>query len=166
MKKIIYLLITLLTFSGFAYSMEIQGGVKYDVDSAREYVQEGQSNYLKFSGHEYFNKNDKGIKKVVYSYNPSGDIIGITVQYKDEPILAYIFGSNNNLRFVDKYDRDTSLFPHRGYRYDLNGQLILTSLTVSNAEQFRFSPDGKLIAHSINNVTYDENGNIIGRSSK
>jgi len=27
---------------------------------------------------------------------------------------------------------------------------------------FRFTPDGELIAHAINGVIYDENGNVIG----
>lgn len=164
MKKVVYLFISLLIFAGFTSAMELQGGVKYNVESAREYVQQGQQNNITIQGHSYFDKRDKSINKTVYSYNNYGDIIGITVQYKDKP-MAYIYGADNNLKYVDKYDRDVNLYPHRGYRYNLDGQLILTSLTVSKNEQFRFDPSGKLIAHSIDGTIYDENGNVIGTAS-
>ena len=66
--------------------------------------------------------------------------------------------------YVEKYDRPVNEYPHRGYRYDLSGNLVLTSLTVSKNEMFRFEPDGTLVVHSINGVIYDEQGNVIGRA--
>lgn len=165
MKKMILLITTLLVFSGAVYSQELQGGVKFNVDSARNYVQQAQTDRIKVSGPTYFLKTDKSFGKIVYSYNNSGDVIGVTVQSRENPLMAYIYGSSNNLKYVDKYDRDINLFPHRGYRYNLDGRLILTSLTVSKYEQFRFSPGGKLLAHSIRGVIYDESGNQIGSAS-
>ena len=60
--------------------------------------------------------------------------------------------------------RSVSQSRYRGYRYDLNGTLILTSLTVSKKELFRFTPEGQLLVHSINGIIYDENGRVIGRA--
>lgn len=159
MKKIICLLIMIL-MPNFAFSKMIEGGVKFDVDSAREYVQDGQQDNIEIVGHVNFDNNN--VSKMVYSYNNSHQIVGITVQYKGESNKAYIYGPDNRLKYVDKYDRDVNLYPHRGYRYNLAGELIDTSLTVSRTEKFRFSPEGKLIAHSINGIIYDENGKVIG----
>lgn len=163
MKKTLYLLISFLIFVNYSFAAELKGGVAFDVNSAREYVQDGQVDSMEISG-PYTFKNDSNVQKKVYSYNNSGNIVGITVQYKGEPNKAYIYGPNNNLIYIDKYDKPVNIYPHRGYRYDLNGKLILTSLTVSEKELFRFSPEGELIAHSVNGIIYDENGSVIGKA--
>lgn len=161
MKKFVCFLLFLLTITP-ALAVEIQGGVSFDVNSAREYVQEGQPDGVDIPD-AYYQFQANNTEKVVYSRNNEGQVIGITVQYINEPAKAYIYNPNRKLIYVDKYDKPTNVYPHRGYRYDLTGKLILTSLTVSKNEMFRFSPNGKLIAHSINGIIYDENGNIIGR---
>ena len=161
MMKKIYLLILFFILGSYVFAEPIQGGVSFDVDSAREYLQAEQSDTIDISG-PYSFTSDSNVRKKVYSYDTNGVVIGITVQYKGESNKAYIYGKNNNLMYVDKYDKSVDIYPHRGYRYNLDGKLILSSLTVSKNEQFRFSPEGKLIAHSINGVIYDENGKIIG----
>lgn len=160
MKKIFFTLLMLFVPS-FSFAMQLEGGVKFDVDSARDYVQEAQQNNIQIVGHATFDRTQP-ISKLVYSYNNYHAIVGITVQYKGEPNMAYIYGPDNRLIYVDKYDKDVNLYPHRGYRYNLAGELVDTSLTVSRTEKYRFSPDGKLIAHSLNGVIYDENGKAIG----
>lgn len=162
--KIIFMtccIITALYNTTGTYAMEIQGGVSFNVNSAREYVQAGQPDGVTIPDN-YYQFQANNVDKVVYSKNNEGDIIGITVRYMNEPTKAYIYNRNKNLIYVDKYDKPTDIYPHRGYRYDLDGNLILTSLTVSKNEMFRFSADGHLIAHSINGIIYDEKGNIIG----
>lgn len=159
MKKIILLITFILTLNP-AISTELKGGVSFTVDSARNYVQEEQTDNLEITGPFQFEAGNT--ERVVYSYNPSGEIIGITVQYINEPNKAYIYNKRGGLIYMEKYDRPVSIYPHRGYRYNLDGNLVLTSLTVSKNEMFRFSPSGKLIAHSINGIIYDENGSVIG----
>jgi len=167
MKRIIHLLIYLLIFAiptCSTFASELQGGVVYDVNSAREYVNEGLVGNIDISGSSHF-VDDNKVQKVVYSRNNSGEIVGITVQYKNEPDKAYIYSKDYNLIYVDKYDKPVDVYPHRGYRYNLNGNLTLTSLTVSKSEQFRFSPDGELIAHAVKGIIYDEGGNVIGKAN-
>lgn len=172
MKKFVYLSISFFIFVNFTLATELKGGVSFNVNSAREYLKAEQVDRIEMSGSDDIQKNrinlafvnDNTIRKKVYSYNNSGDITGITVQYKNEPNKAYIYGKNNNLIYIDKYDKPVDIYPHRGYRYNLDGKLILTCLTVSKNELFRFSPNGKLIAHSVNGIIYDENGNIIGNA--
>lgn len=163
MRKIIYTLLSILIIANSTASIatELQGGVSFNVDSARQYVQEGQANYAEvFGPFEFVAQNTE---RVVYSYNNGGDVIGITVQYINEPTKAYIYGRDKKLIFMDKYDKPTNVYPHRGYRYKPDGELFLTTLTVSKNETFRFTPEGELLAHTLNGVTYDEAGNIIGR---
>lgn len=160
MKRHFYLLILFLILGQVTFAMELTGGVQYDVNSARQYVQENQTDNIEITGPYQLQTNNT--EKVVYSYNNSGDIVGITVQYKGDRNTAYIYNKNKDLIYIDKYDKPVNIYPHRGYRYDMNGKLNLTSLTVSKNELFRFSPDGKLLVHSINGVIYDENGKIIG----
>ena len=167
MNRIIYILISLFIFANSTFAIELQGGVAFDVNSARDYVQDGQADNLdniNASGSEYFNDDENAIERKVYSYNNNNEVIGITIQYKNEPDKSYIYGKNNNLIYIEKYDRRVSVYPHRGYRYNLDGKLLLTSLTVSKNEMFRFTPEGQLLAHSINGIIYDESGNAIGKA--
>lgn len=163
MKKMLSFILSccILQWAFCASATELNGGVSFNVNSAREYIQSGQANSIEISGPLVFT-NGSNVQKKVYSYNNNGDIIGITVQYKGESNKAYIYGPTNKLIYIDKYDKPVNIYPHRGYRYNLDGKLILTSLTVSKNELFRFSPNGSLLAHSVNGIIYDENGNKIG----
>jgi len=161
MKKLFYLVLAFLIFTNCAFSLELEGGVKYSVDSARDYVQEGIPDGVNISD-DYYKFQADNVAKVVYSYNNAHEVIGITVQYVNEPAMAYIYGRDKTLMYVNKYDKSVDIYPHRGYRYDLKGKLDLTSLIVSPNEQFRFSPSGKLLVHSVNGVIYDETGAVIG----
>lgn len=162
MKKIVYLLICFLFFITSTSAAVLEGGVKYSVDSARDYLQDGQVNNIEITGPYKFEADNA--EKVVYSYNNSGDVVGITVQYINEPTKGYIYDKRGNLIYMDKYDKSVDVYPHRGYRYKMDGSIDLATLTVSKKEQFRFSPKGKLIAHALNGIIYDENGNVIGNA--
>ena len=162
MKKFSLILLFLIVFVPTALGVSIEGGVSYNVEEAREYVFEGKPQNVEVT-QPYILKIDNAIERKVYSYNNSNKLIGVTVLYKNEPDKTYIYGPDKRLIYVEQYDKSVNLYPHRGYRYDMNGNLVLTSLTVSKEEMFRFEPDGRLIVHSINGVIYDENGNVIGR---
>lgn len=157
----LYSLLFALPLASCAQALELQGGVKYSVDSARDYIQEGLPDNVNIP-EKYYQLQSDNVEKTVYSYNNSHEIIGITVAYINEPAKAYIYNKNGTLIYMDKYDKPVNVYPHRGYRYDLNGKLILTSLTVSKNELFRFSPNGSLLVHSVNGIIYDKNGNVIG----
>lgn len=162
MKKRLFLVIIFFSFflNLSVFAEVIKGGVSFDVNSARQYVKQGQEDNIEVNAPYFLQSSNT--ENVVYSYNPIGKVIGITVQYKGDITNAYIYDTKNRLIYVDKYDKPTYVYPHRGYRYNLDGKLILTSLTVSKNEMFRFDPDGNLIAHSINGIIYDENGKVIG----
>ncbi len=160
MKKLFYLFIFLALLITPAFSIEVDGGVSYTVDTARDYVNQGQTDNVDVSGPVQF--KGENTQKVVYSYNNDGEVVGITVEYINNPKKDYIYNKNKKLIAVDIYDKPIDTYPHRGYRYDLSGSLLLKSLTVSKNEMFRFAPDGHLIAHSKNGIITDEDGNVIG----
>lgn len=163
MKKIILTIVCIL-ISNICPAVTIDGGVKYTTQSAREYVFNDIPQFKLDANIPYFFKRGTNVERLIYSYDNYNNIIGITVQYKNELNKAYIYNRDKNLIYIDIYDKNTNLYPHRGYRYDMRGKLILTSLSVSKDEHFRFDYKGNLIAHSINNIIYDENGNQIGHS--
>lgn len=162
MKKFFCLLFIFSVITGITFAIELEGGVSFNVDSAKKYIQEGLPDEIEINQPKYFDKDDPTIQKVVFSYNNEGKVIGITVQYKNEPAKAYIYGKSKHLIYIEQYDKPVNIYPHRGYRYNLDGTLNLTSLTVSKNEMFRFTPNGKLLAHSLNGIIYDENGEVIG----
>lgn len=158
----IFLLFTFcfLLFTSIASAKPIEGGVTYTVDSARQYLQEGLPQGINIPD-KYYQVQTDNIDKMVTSYNNNGEVVGVTVQYINEPTKAYIY-KRGNLTYVEYYDKPVSIFPHRGYRYNLDGGIVSSSLSVSKNESFRFDSKGKLIAHSVNGIIYDENQNVIG----
>ena len=162
MKKLFLSLIFFSVICLNGGATELKGEISYTVDSARTYLQEGEPSGVNIPSQRY-SFSAENTQRVVYSHNNSGDVIGITVQYINENSKAYIYNGKGKLIYVDIYDKPVYIYPHRGYRYDTQGNLNLTSLSVSKNELFRFSPDGKLIAHSVNGIIYDENGSVIGR---
>ena len=162
MKKIIITLLLLMFISGNCFGATIEGGVKFDTQSAREYVFQEISPFKLSADTPYFFKRGTNIERLIYSYDNFNNIIGITVLYKNELNKAYIYNKDKNLIYIDIYDKNTNQYPHKGYRYNLQGKLILTSLSVSKDEHYRFDYQGNLLSHTKGNIIYDENDKQIG----
>jgi len=158
MKKI--LLITLLFFLSPVYAEELQGGVTYDVNSARAYVQDGQISDIGQQSNLYYSNNGS-TDDIIYGYSANNVPECFTVRYNDDLTRDYIYGMNNKLLYVIKNDRPTTEFPHRGYRYNTKGKLINTTLMTSKNNGFTFSPSGKLLGRLIGGVGYLGNTNIV-----
>lgn len=165
MKKIILTVLCLLV-SNICMAVTLDGGVKYTAKTAREYVFSDIPQFKLDANIPYYFKQGNNIFDYVYSYDNFNNPIAVTVVYKNELNKAYIYDKNKKLIYVDIYDKNTTIYPHRGYRYNMQGNLVLTSLSINKNEHFRFDANGNLLAHSINDVIYDENGNQIGHSRK
>ena len=171
MKKIITLLLFLcLTLPLFGFTLK--GGVTYTVEQARKEA---------FANVEYtlpkhiinanrtdpnYKQNQTLIKNKVketsdryIGYFSDGTYI---IVYKDNLYFEYYYNQKGNISAIGK--RTSKTFPSKCYKYNNKGTLIVIILYVDQNNSYTFEPNGKLTSHWINNVGYDQNGKIIGRS--
>ena len=160
MNKFILSLGLILIFSQIAFADELQGGITYDVNSARVYVQDGQVSDIGQQSNLYYSSNGSDAD-IRYGYKANNVPDGFVVRYKDDLTRAYIYGMDNKLKYVDKYDKSSDIFPHRGYKYAPSGKLVNTSLSISKGNSFVFTPKGKLIARFVDGIGYLGNTNIV-----
>lgn len=160
MKKLFISLGLILLFTQSAFATELQGGISFDVNSARQYVQQGQIDDIGPQGHLYYDGNSSNAD-IIYTYSANNVPIGFNIQYKDDLTTSYVYGMDNRLRYIDKYDKPTNIYPHRGYRYTPDGKLYNTGLTISKYNGFIFKPNGKLRTRIVNGFCYLGNTNIL-----
>ena len=90
---------------------------------------------------------------------------GYVVIYHDNPDYAYYYSTGGYLvaiDFDDKYRDNT--YPYKIGKYSpLTGNLISIALYISEDEQYSYSKNGKLKAHWVGHVGYNEKGKIIAR---
>lgn len=164
MKKLLLVLVLMVVLP--AFSQELQGGVTYDVNSARAYVQDGQQSDIGQQSNLYYSSNGNDAD-IIYIYDTNGVPNAFVAQYKDDNRKAYFYGMNNKLQYVDKYDKPPEVYPHRAYRYTTKGKLATTALMTSKNNGFVFTPKGKLTVRLVDGVGYLGNSNIIvGSQSK
>lgn len=147
----------------------LQGGVTYDVNSARE-------DLLQHSN----NKFDKTLVQSFYrdyyyddnkTYNQSGKVSmqnrilaffsdsTYGVMYTAIPLYVWYYSKDGTLIYMEK--KDSEDYPHKAYKYTPSGLLMNMSLRVSKEETYIFTPAGKLVAHWIGENAYDEDNNVI-----
>ena len=168
MKK--YLLIAILLIFGMSVRAEVlQGGISYDVNSARNELLDG-INYTIDS--KYINNF---ICDTEYNQNIGYILQGLTelkdrtlayfsdntyaVYKHSDPYHVYYYNKDGILNYVEK--KDGLNYPYKTYKYDTNKKLVNMSMRVSKAETFIYSKDGKLLAHWLKDKAYDEKGNVI-----
>ena len=81
----------MLLSSTVCYGELIQGEVDFDVPAARQYVFDDIPQFKLCTDMPYEFKRSNNVQKMIYSYDNFNRIIGITVQYKNEPDKAYIY---------------------------------------------------------------------------
>lgn len=147
----------------------ITGGIEYNTDSAREYLNNSKlitipNNILK--AHIIDINRDKNIAALLKGVTELNDRTlayfsdgSYGIIYKDEPKYVWYYDKNGNLTH---HEVKSSLeYPYRTYKYNSQGKLVNMSLRVSKDETFIFDTSQKLIAHWIGKYCYDENKNII-----
>lgn len=168
MKKIILILIIImLHFPTFAEVL--QGGVSYDVNSAREELLRFSDKKIdktlvqSFYRDYYYNENQT--YKLSANKNPANRVLAFFsdttygVMYNAIPLYVWYYSKNGTLIYMEK--KDSTEYPYKTYKYTPSGLLMNMSLRVSKEEAFVFTPAGKLIAHWIGPNAYDEENNVI-----
>lgn len=168
MKKIILiLLIIMLHFPAFAEVL--QGGVSYDVNSAREELLRFSDKKIdktlvqSFYRDYYYDENQT--YKLSANKNPANRVLAFFsdttygVMYNAIPLYVWYYSKDGTLIYMEK--KDSTEYPYKTYKYTPSGLLMNMSLRVSKEEAFVFTPAGKLIAHWIGQNAYDEENNVI-----
>lgn len=147
-------------------SETLNGGVTYDVDSARNEAFENLD--YSFSP-DLISKNLLDTDSLA---NQSALLTGNTsfkdrilckfstgiygVRYNDDPYRAYYYTKDGRLDYVDKKSRLE--YPHKVSTYNLKGELISTALYISKQEQYIFDLNKSLTTHWVGDKGYDKNG--------
>lgn len=169
MKKIILLILLIITIHSPVNAEVLQGGVSFDVNSAREELLKFSDNKIdktlvqSFYRDYYYNENqtyklsaDKELKNRVLAFF-SDTTYG--VMYNAIPLYVWYYSKDGDLIYMEK--KDSTEYPYKSYKYTPSGLLMNMSLRVSKEEAFVYTPAGKLIAHWIGPNAYDEENNVI-----
>jgi hypothetical protein len=169
MKKIFITIFGTIIFTVSADATVITGGVKYDINSAKDAVMTTQPPFLS----SQLVKNN--ILDPNSNTNNSALLRGITelkdrtlaqfsdqsygIIYKNNPTNVFYYNENGYLTHIEL--KDSVEYPYKAYKYNTFGNLINISLRTSEEETFIFNPSGKLIAHWVKSQCFDENNNVI-----
>lgn len=169
MKRRIYILALIIFFILPVQAEVLQGGVSYDVNSAREELLNGikytiDSNYV-----NNFYQDSEYEQNTNYILQGMTELKDRTLAYfsdntyavmkKIDPYHIYYYNSQGILMYVEK--KDGLSYPYKTYKYNTAKKLVNMSFRVSKGETFIYNKDGKLIAHWLNDKAYDDNGNVI-----
>lgn len=167
MKKIILLLFLFLSLPVNAAVLE--GGIDYNVNSAREALLENSDksidvnivmSHMRDTQHKenihYISLGKIELKDRILAFFSDSTY---AVMFNNDPLHVWYYGQNGNLLYAEKKDRVQ--YPYKSYKYTTSGRLVNMSLRVSKGETFIYSPDGKLIAHWIGANAYDESNRVI-----
>lgn len=167
MKKIIVLLFLVLSLPVNAAVLE--GGIDYNVNSAREALLENSDRSIDINLIQAHIIDIQHKENISYIYQGKAELKDrvlaffsdstYAVMLNNDPLHVWYYALNGDLLYAEKKDRVQ--YPYKSYKYTTSGRLVNMSLRVSKGETFIYSPDGKLIAHWIGANAYDESNRVI-----
>lgn len=168
MKK--HLLTAILLIFGISANAEVlQGGISYDINSARTELMDTVSYNIdpKFVDNFIFDLEHE--QNVNFMLEGMTELKDRTLAYFSDntyavykhidPYHVYYYDKNGMLNYVE--EKESLKYPYKSYKYDISKKLVNMSMRVSDAETFIYSKDGKLLAHWLKDKAYDEQGNVI-----
>lgn len=168
MKKIILALL-IITLHLPVSAEVLEGGVSYDVNSAREELLKYSDNKIDKTLAESFYRDYYYKENQAYKLNANTTLKNRVlaffsdttygVMYNAIPLYVWYYSKEGNLIYMEK--KDSTEYPYKAYKYTPSGLLMNMSLRVSKEETFVYTPAGKLIAHWVGPNAYDEENNII-----
>lgn len=180
LKKVFILFILFLTLSNssvIAENTTLTGSISYTVESARKIAFDGlllkldKSNILPYRYDENNKQNQLALKKGINFKNRTimafsmykNKINGYVIIYHDRPEYAYYYTTSGYLVAVDVDDKFfDGVYPYKIGKYSaLTGKLISIALYISDDEQYAYTPNGKLKAHWVGAIGYNEKGKVI-----
>ena len=147
----------------------VEGGVEYNQERAAEEVFRTPPNTLSFNFvSKHFIDTDysdniqalqAGIKELKDRRVGSFSDGSYGVMYYDDPLYSWYYSYSG--RLINFTERSSVDYPCKITKYKPDGTVANTGLKVSENESYIFSPQGKLLAHWLGNLCYDEFNNVI-----
>lgn len=81
------------------------------------------------------------------------------VHYYDNPFYSFYYSQNGKL--ISYTYKSSQSYPCEFKKFKPDGKVINTGVRVSEKESFIYSPEGKLLAHWLENKCFDKNNNLI-----
>ena len=81
------------------------------------------------------------------------------IQYYDDPMYSWYYSKNGKLISFTK--RDSLSYPCKFVKYRPDGSVINQGKRLSENESYIYSPQGKVLAHWIDDKCFDEYGNLL-----
>ena len=81
------------------------------------------------------------------------------VQYYNDPLFAWYYSSGGKL--INYTKKNSTDYPCKFTKFKPDGNIVNTGYRVSERESFIYNPEGRLIAHWVDNNCYDENNNLV-----
>ncbi len=167
--RILIIILVVVIIPLQAYGLTIEGGVKYDVNSARQSLMENSDKSID-PNIIRVNLTDSHYKEnISYIYQGRAELKDrilaffsdstYAVMTHDNPLYVWYYDSQGNLIYAER--KNQTEYPYKTYKYTPSGKLVNMSLRVSKGETFIYLPSGKLIAHWLGANAYDDKGNVI-----
>ncbi len=170
MKKF-FIIINLIVAFVLCTGLTINGGISYNVNSARKISFDNIQNKIDTKEYSlyFYDKNYKSNIKAKYKNKNkfinryvtffSDGCYGII--YKRDKNTGYYYSAKGILEYIEiSYSKN---FPKKFVKYNIDGNIDTVSLWVSSREQFIFDKNKLLIAHWINENKYNANGKLIDK---
>ena len=168
MKKLI-LIFALFIFMLPCQSTVITGEVKYDYELAREETLKKPLTPVSFefirlhlidkNREENLENIKLGITQTQNRKLATFSDGGYGVEYFDDPEFAWFYDFGGRLTSFTQ--KDSLIYPCRTTRYKPDGSVANVGLKISDRESFIYNTDGKLIAHWLGEVCFDEMNNVV-----
>ena len=81
------------------------------------------------------------------------------VHYYNDPMYSWYY--SNNGRLISFTKKDSLTYPSNFVKYKPDGTVLNKGYRVSETESYVYSPQGKLLAHWVNDKCFDEYGNLL-----
>ena len=168
MKK--FLVISFIfIFSACTNATVITGGVKYDINRAKNEILSTQppstpSQLLRNNIIDTNNSSNKnallnGITELKDRKLAKFSDGSYAVLYYDNPFYSFYYSESGKL--ISYTYKTSQNYPCKFKKFKPDGSLINTGYRVSEQESFIYSPEGKLLAHWLGNKCFDGNNNLI-----
>ena len=169
MRKCFLILVLFLFFAVPVSAKIITGGVEVSVNQAREELFSSSTPKPDFRVIKANIIDSNRVENISMLLKGNTDLKDRILAKFSDSTYGVIYKNNPTNVFYYSFDgiliyneiKSSLEYPFKTYKYTPDGNLVNTSLRVSEDEAFIFYKSGKLLAHWVGDSCYDEENNVI-----